>query len=148
MVQQTGQGDQGPYQQRLVVAAGHDDEGGDCEGESADGQSLLSAEPVDEEDGHHRPRKLGERRPDQRHVVGFLKTSRRGRNILQFESDFHAKRVYQYLLQNKYQNATKICKGIRVSLQFYEYNNGASHFIEIQFLNQMRAMLSICFEKK
>ena len=67
------------YQERLVVAARHDHEGGDSEGESADGQSLLAAEPVDEKDGHNRPRKLGERRPDQRHVVGFLKTSNRQR---------------------------------------------------------------------
>jgi len=58
-------------QKRFVVAAFHDDEGGDREGEGADGQGLLPAEPVDEKDGDDGSRKLGERRPDERNVISF-----------------------------------------------------------------------------
>ena len=52
------------YQQRLIVAALHDNEGGDREGQGTDGHRLLSAEPIDQKDCNNRARKFCERRPD------------------------------------------------------------------------------------
>ena len=58
-----------------VAAAPDEAERGEGEDGGLEGERLLPADAVDEEEGEHRARELGERRPHQLHVVVRLQTA-------------------------------------------------------------------------
>ena len=67
-----------------AVAACAPDEAERGEGEDGrlEGERLLPADAVDEEEGEHRARELGERRPHQLHVVVSLQTAEIGTSCI------------------------------------------------------------------
>ena len=60
---------------RPAAAAPNEAERGEGEDGCLEGEGLLPADAVDEEEGEHRARELCERRPHQLHVVVRLQTA-------------------------------------------------------------------------
>ena len=64
------------YRPAAVAACAPDEaERGEGEDGGLEGEGPLPADAVDEEEGEHRARELGERRPHQLHVVVSLQTA-------------------------------------------------------------------------